>query len=213
MEVSLTLFKWLGLRRIYVIRIILTVEDHSSFSSSMKNDYVDQFKYTQHMSMSGCISDEMAIFIISHCPCLLGVVISRNSQVTDHTLQSIAEHCTGLQTLSLSRCRQLADAGLITISEQCTNLIALMMEFSRSITDASIISISENCTGLKGLYLQDTAITEASLIAIAKNCTGLQLLYTSEYKGRLRRLKLCREFDSVLELRAVLLSIFPSLLF
>ena len=78
------------------------------------------------------------------------------------------------------------------------------------ITDASIISISENCTGLKELHVSLTNITDASLIAIAKNCTGLQYLYTGEC-NRLSDEELRDEFKSVSELRAVLLSIYPSL--
>jgi len=44
MEASL--FKWLGLRRIYLIGIFLSFEEDNSFLSSVKNDYVDQFRYT-----------------------------------------------------------------------------------------------------------------------------------------------------------------------
>ena len=83
--------------------------------------------------------------------------------------------------------------------------------FCPLITDASIISISENCTGLKKLKVTDTNITDASLIAIAKNCTGLQLLITCNCY-RLSSDKLRDLFDSVSKLRAVLLSIYPSLL-
>ena len=78
------------------------------------------------------------------------------------------------------------------------------------ITHVSIIPISENCTGLKELIVSYSNITDASLIAIAKNCTGLQLLFTYGCNGLSSR-KLCRHFKSVSELRAVLLSIYPSL--
>jgi hypothetical protein len=54
-------------------------------------------------------------------------------------------------------------------------------------------------------------ISDASLIAIAKNCTGLQSLNTYEC-NRLSTDKLrCDRFKSISELRAVLLSIYPSL--
>ena len=81
--------------------------------------------------------------------------------------------------------------------------------FCRLITDVSIISISENCTGLKELNVSYTNITDASLIAIAKNYTELQYLSSKECDG-LSSDKLRREFKSVSELRAVLLSM-PSI--
>jgi len=93
-----SLFKWLGMRRIYLIKMLFVVSDFYSFPSNIENYYVDQFRYTQHVVMRGPIIDDMAIFIISHCPCLLSIDIGdysrRTPQVTDNTLQSIADHCT-----------------------------------------------------------------------------------------------------------------------
>ena len=97
---------------------------------------------------------------------------------------SISTHCTGLEFLVLYRCQQ--------------------------ITDASIISISNHCTGLEKLVVSETNITDASLIAIAKNCTGLQFLSTVGCDG-LSSDELRNHFMSVFKLRAVLLSIYPSL--
>ena len=263
-----SLFKWLGIRRIYLIEMNLRFEDNSSFASSMENDYVDQFRYTQHVVMRGSIRDVTAIFILSHCLFLLSIDISESyddessPQITDYTLQSIAEHFTGrLQSLSLSYCWEISDAGLIAISEHCTNLKSLNLgdcceitdasiisisthctglqflnlegcqitdasiisisthctvlqsinlQGCHHITDASVFSISENCTGLKRLNVSLTKITDTSLIAIAKNCTGLQLLFTYGC-NRLSNSKLRYEFMTVSELRAVLLSIYPSL--
>jgi len=97
-----SLFKWLGMRRIYLIKMNLGFEDDNSFSSCIENDYVDQFRYTRHVFMRGFIIDDMVIFIISYCSCLLSIDISelrRSSllypQVEYHTLQSIVEHCSG----------------------------------------------------------------------------------------------------------------------
>jgi hypothetical protein len=124
-----SLFKWLGMRRIYLFNILIMVSDFNVTPSSIENHYIDQFRYTQHVVMRGPIRDDMAIFIISHCPCLLSIDISKkkygiflaslNSEhyypnITDHTLQSISEHCTGLQSLSLERCHAITDTGLIT---------------------------------------------------------------------------------------------------
>jgi len=63
---------------------------------------------------------------------------------------------------------------------------------------------------LKRLNATWANITEASLIAIAKNCTGLQLLTTYGCSG-ISINKLRGEFNSISKLRAVLLSIYPSL--
>jgi len=246
-----SLFKWLGIRRIYLMNILIVVSSNYFLPSFLKNfnvvdmgnDYKDQFRYTQHVVMRGPIRDDMAIFIISNCPCLLSFDISALKgfsslypQVTDHTLQSIAEHCTCLQSLSFRDCRAITDAGLITISEHCTNLKSLHVYFCIYITDysitsvstyctglqslnlcschqiedASIISISTHCTGLQRCIFSCIKITDASLIAIAKNCTGLQHLNTFECNG-LSSDELRHEFNSISELRAVLLSIYPSL--
>ncbi len=64
-------FKWLGMRRIYLIKIswYFDFEDDCPILSSIENNYVGQFRYTQHLVMMGIIVDDMAIFIISHCPC------------------------------------------------------------------------------------------------------------------------------------------------
>jgi len=263
------LYKWLGMRRIYWI--YMNLDFFRLTPSSIENNYVDQLKYTQHVVMRGCVRDDIAMFIISHCQYLLSIDISQGfyNQITDHTLQSIAEHCTGLQSLSISSyrslsisgCRNITDTGLITISEHCTNLLSLKVNNCHQLTDASIISISthctglqsldlegcvqisdasiisiskyctglqlldlrgcpqisdasiipisEHCTGLKRLDISSTRIIDASLIAIAKNCTGLQYLCT--YKCNELSEKLLNEFKSVSELRAALLSIYPSL--
>ena len=94
-----SLFQWLGMRRIYLMKILIEIH---SIVSSLEKYYVDQFRFLQHALMRGNIRDDMAIFIISHCPSLLSIETSCNyycNQVTDRTLQSIAEHCTGLQSL------------------------------------------------------------------------------------------------------------------
>jgi len=117
-----SLYKWLGMRRIYWIKMNLNF--NIIIPSSIENNYVDQFRYSQHVAMRGCVRDDIAVFIISQCTCLQSIDISRGNydKITDHTLQSIAEHCTGLQSLSLDDCSELTDTGLITISEKCPNL-------------------------------------------------------------------------------------------
>ena len=170
-----SLFKWLGVRRIYLINMYLRcTEDDSALSSSIENNYVDQFRYTQYVVMRGHIRDDMAIFIISHCPCLLSIDISAEyyySQITDHALQWIAEHCTGLQSLSLDGCRQITNAGLITIHERCPNLKSLNLVNCQLITDASIMPISTHCTTLQSISLNGCRqITDASIISISTYC-------------------------------------------
>ena len=97
------------MRRIYLIKMLFVVSDFvfKLTPSSIENDYRDQFRYTQHVMSIGDIRDNMAIFIISHCPCLLSIGIGDYDEpdpiVTDLTLLSIAEHCSGqLQSLSLA---------------------------------------------------------------------------------------------------------------
>ena len=205
--IKASLFKWLGMRRIYLIKMMFVVSDFNYLTpSSIENNHIDQFRYTQHVVMRGDIIDDMAIFIISHCPCLLSIEKSCYSRpspkVTDYTLLSIADHCTGLQSLTLKYCGGISDDGLITIAEHCPNLQlidlavglitdasiisistlfprlkSLNLESCQRITDASIISISTHCTGLKTLNLSCCQqITNTSIISISTLCTGLQSL-------------------------------------
>jgi hypothetical protein len=178
-SIKASLFKWLGMRRINLINMDLSFDSLTPFR--IENDYADQFRYTQHVVMRGVIDDDMAIFIISHCPCLfsigIGDTLQSDSQVTDHTLQSISEHCTGLQSLSLRCCRYITDTGLITISMHCRYIQSLDVMGCDTITDASIISISSHFTGLQSLNLEYCGkITDISIISISTHCTGLQLL-------------------------------------
>ena len=181
-SIKASLFKWLGMRRIYLIKMLIMVSDFNLTPSSIENYYVDQFRYTQHVFMRGPIRDDMAIFIISHCPCLISIDIGDNSRffpphVTDRTLQSIAERCTRLQSLSLRSCEQITDTGLITISLHCPYLQSFKIDYCRQISDVSIISISSHCTGLQSLDLYGCGqITDASIISISTHCAGLQSL-------------------------------------
>jgi len=174
-----SLFKWLGIRRINLINMDLSFDN--LIPSIIENDYVDQFRYTQDVVMRGPIIDDMAIFIISHCPCLLSIDISGDDydpQITDRTSHSIAEHCTGLQSLSLNWCRRTLDTGLITISEHYHNLNYLDIAYCGYITDTCIISVSTHCTALKSLNLEGCdQITDVSIISISIHCTGLQSLH------------------------------------
>ena len=165
-----SLFKWLAMRRIYLINMYFNFKDGSSFSSSIENDYEDQFKYTRHVVMRGAIRDDMAMFIISHCN-------PYGNQVIDHTLQSIAVHYIGVQSLSMIECKEITDAGLVSISEHCPNLKVLKFCYCNQITYDSIISISTNCTGLHILELNGCSnITDTCIISISTHCIGLQLL-------------------------------------
>ena len=155
------LFKWLGMRRIYLINILIEKSHYYLTLSNIENDYIDQFRYTQHVVMRGSIRN---IFDISR-------------DITDHTLQSVAEHCTGLQSLSLNCCGRITDTGLITISIHCPELKSLALMGCYQLTDASIILISTHCIGLKSLNLQDCdKITDASIKLISTHCIGLQSL-------------------------------------
>jgi hypothetical protein len=123
-----SLFKWLGIRRIYLIKINIFIKDYRFFSSSIKNDYVDQFRYTQHVEMRGAIRDDITMFIIPHCPCLLSLDMS-----------TISTHCTKLHSIKLEHCDQITDTSIISISSFCTGLKSLNLRGCNKITDASII--------------------------------------------------------------------------
>jgi uncharacterized protein (TIGR02145 family) len=79
-SIKASLYKWLGIRKIYWINMYIDFEDKNSFSSIIESDYVDQFRYTQHLRMIGPVIDDLAIFIISHCPCLLSMVVGDQEQ-------------------------------------------------------------------------------------------------------------------------------------
>ena len=166
----------------------------------------------QLLAVMSCdqINDASIISISTHCTQLQSLNLNSCRQITDAKIISICTHCTGLHSLNLEGCYQITDASIISISTHFTRLQALNLHGCDQINDASIIPISQNCTGLWRLNVSETAITDASLIAIAKNCTGLQYLDTYDCDG-LSSYKLRDEFNSVSKLRAVLLSIYPSL--
>ena len=113
--------------------------------------------------------------------------------------------------MNLGGCHQITDVSIISLFFHCARLQSLFLYFCDKITDASIISISESCPELKDIDVSYTnTITDASLIAIAKNCTGLQYLDTCRC-DRLSSDELRFHFKSISELRAALLSIYPSL--
>jgi len=178
-SVKASLFKWLGMRRIYFMTFIF--EDENSFLSTMENKYVDQFKYIQQVFIRGSIRDDMVIFIISHGPCLLSIYIGDHSQpspqITDQALQSIAQHCTRLKSLHLQYCDQITDAGIISISSHCTGLQSLNLEGCSQITDTSIISISTHYSRLQSLNLFGCRhLTDASMLSISTHCNMLKFL-------------------------------------
>jgi len=183
-------------------------------SSSIENDYADQFRYTQHVFFRGFIHDDIAILIISHCQCLLSIDISISkkcvfAKVTDQALQSITEHCTGLQSLSLNNCGELTDAGLIAIAEHYLNLQSLKVSDCKYITDASIISISSYLTVLQTLKIASCGrLTDASIIVIAQNCSRLQNL--QNYDCRLLTKFLSCSFLSISEFRMKVSQIYPT---
>ena len=183
-SIEASLFKWLGIRRVYSINMNLLFVDFGLFLSSIESNYEDQFRYTQHVIMRGPMRDNMAIFIISHCLCLLSIDITgldycifSGPKITDHTLQLIAEHCTGLQSLSFKYCREITDTGLINISEHCSNLKLLYVCYCTQLTDTSILSTSTHCTGLQILNLEGCLqLTDASIISISTHCVELHSL-------------------------------------
>ena len=128
-----SLFRWLGLRGIYVcsMRFIEDSDDDDDVVDAipiilLQNDYVDQFRYTQHLEMRG-------------------------RSIRDASIISISTHCTGLQSLNVSRCTLLTDASIISISTHWTGLQSLNVSSCSQLTDASIISVSTHCTGLQSL--------------------------------------------------------------
>ncbi len=59
---SASLFRWLSLRGIYVCRMRFIDDDDAIVDDTvpiilLQNDYVDQFRYTHHVSMKGLIRD------------------------------------------------------------------------------------------------------------------------------------------------------------
>jgi len=132
-EMTASLFKWLGIRRIYLIKINIFIKDYRFFSSSIKNDYVDQFRYTQHVEMRGVIRDDITMFIISHCSCLLSLDLS-----------TISTHCTELHSIKLEHCDQITDTNIISISSFCIGLKSFNLRGCNKITDDSIISLSSH---------------------------------------------------------------------
>jgi len=95
-----SLFKLLEMRRIYFIN--MNLDFNWLTPSNILTNYLNQFGYSHHVFIRGDIIDDIAMFIISHSPCLQSIGFSQydynTSEFTDDTLQSIAQHCTGSQS-------------------------------------------------------------------------------------------------------------------
>jgi len=96
-SIDASLFKWLGLKIIYLINMYFHFDRcqyilsppysinmffHFDSPSSIENDYVDQFRYSQFVVMTGCVIDHLAVFIISLCPCLQSIGIYNKEKNT-----------------------------------------------------------------------------------------------------------------------------------
>ena len=89
-----SLFKWLGMRRIYLMSMNLLFEDDDYDNGDMENDYVNQFRYTHHVIFNGeYVTDDMAIFVISHCPSLLSMEMVLDDEVFFPILKLQIIHC------------------------------------------------------------------------------------------------------------------------
>jgi len=154
-------YKWLGIRWIYLIKMLFVVSDINLTPYNIENNYVDQFRYTQQVFMKGPIRDDNAIDI--------------SCDITEHTLQSISEYCTGLQSLSLSCCKYITDTGLVTICMHCHELKSWAVMGCQQITNTSIISMSTHCIGLQLLNLErcylNYGITNCPIMIIVWNLT------------------------------------------
>ena len=170
------LFKWLGIRRIYLINIDIGCRIlQQEYLSMIQENYIDQFKYIKNINLRGFITDMMAIFIISRCPNLQSIYCIELSNNTN--ISVIAEYCPGLRSLFFNRCHSIDDNGLIAISKHCPKLSSLNVENCKKLTDASIISLSTHCTGLISINLFGcNKITDASVISISNHCPALQSL-------------------------------------
>ena len=84
------------------------------------------------------------------------------------------------------------------------------LELLQYLSVDDIVKLDSACMNHKYRHQLLEKITDASLIAIAKNCTGLQHINTSACDV-LSSYKLRSHFNSVSELRATLLSIYPYL--
>lgn len=175
-SIKTLLFKWLGIRRIYLINIDIGCRVlQQEYLSMIQENYIDQFKYINNINLRGSITDTMAIFIISRCPNLQSINCIELSNNTN--ISVIAEYCPGLQSLFFNRCYSIDDNGLIAISKYCPRLTSLNVEGCNRLTDASIISLSTHCLGLQSINIFGcTKITDASIISISRHCHTLQSL-------------------------------------
>jgi len=174
-SMKISLFKWLGMRRIYLINVDIGCRKFVSNLSIVQDDYVEQLKYTKNITLKRSISDDMAVFLISHCPNLQSIYcieLSNNSNIS-----VIAEHCPKLQLLSFERCKNINDTELIAISKHCPSLTTLNTVGCSKLTDSSIISISTHCKELQRVDVFGcTKITDASIISISQHCPRLESL-------------------------------------
>ena len=178
-----SLFKWLGLRQIYWVNMKVCYfpvdNDYLWLTScSMQNDYVDQFRYTQHVIIQGSDTYHTLDYVIPRCHSLQSIVLSGyHSLVKDNSLLSIAKYGTGMQSLTLTYCRDITDTGIITFAQYCTGLTSLDLTNCYLITDISVKVIALYCTRLERLDLSYCSeLTDDSIVSLSTNCLRLKSL-------------------------------------
>jgi hypothetical protein len=89
---KVSLFKWLGMRRIYLIKWYFDFEDDCSFLTSIENKYVDQFRYTQNLVMKGCIVDDIGYSSYLTVPVCYRLIFQEQMMTTLHFKSQIIHY-------------------------------------------------------------------------------------------------------------------------
>jgi len=117
-QMNLSLFKWIGIRKVYLINICFGREWEESVSADLLQlEYNNQLKHSKHVDGID-VSDLTIIPLSSYCSELKSFSLLDCEGISDESIISIAMHCPGLHSLDINwfETNVITDIGLIAIS-------------------------------------------------------------------------------------------------
>ena len=135
----------------------------------------------RHLELTNCSgsSDEALVALARTGPrsCLLHLGL-RAAFASEAALSELVTSCPSLTHLNISKCRAATDAALAAIARSCAALRVLDLRESDECTDAGLIAIAGGCPTLEELNCEECAdvLTDAAAAAIVKGLKQLRTL-------------------------------------
>lgn len=203
-NVSLSLFKWLGKRRIYLRSMRFDYYPLQALHEMMNSQhgYKNQFKYLEHLicedrpspfsSSSSSTEDKEeeeednegsesyddgVIAIFNRCPGLQSLTLHGAYCTTLSRVTPMVHNLKELRSLNIDNAYVITDSVIVSISKHCIQLQFIVLSNCYNLTDNSIVSIAHYCKKIQSLKLKNcNKLTDASFVALSMSSRSLQSL-------------------------------------